>query len=126
MTSFSELWSIIENNKSVSPLMGSGDDSRALNVVRAGKDMRKEGESSFWDDFTSLCSNDGLADLLDVDRDKVASWPAKIKEHLDKLTNHAHEDPNHEEDTALLPTGSNGAFTVPSNATNSDPNLGEL
>lgn len=126
MASFSELWSIIENEKSASPLMGSGEDSRALNVVRAGKNLRDEGESSFWDDFISLCSNEGLAELLDVNRDKLASWPAKIKEHLDKLTDHDHEGPNHAEDVELLATGDNGAFTVPSSATNSDPNLGEF
>lgn len=126
MVSFDELWEAMENQEATSPLMSSGDDSRALSVVRAGMDLRKEDESSFWDDFISLCSNGGLADLLDVSKEKVARWPAIVQEHLEKLQNHDREDPGGEkDDTEMVATGENGAFTAPV-PSNSDPNLGEL
>jgi len=124
MVSFSELWSVMEDQKAISPLMGSGSEDRALNVVRAGRDLRKDDETPFWDDFISLCSNEGLAELLEVNREKLTSWPAKIREYLEKLEKHHAESPDHEEETELVPTGDNGAFTVP--PTNSDPNLGAL
>lgn len=124
MVSFDQLWKVMESEEATSPLMGSGEEGRALTAVRAGKDMRKEEETPFWDDFISLCANaDGMAELLDVNRDKVSNWPARIQEYLDKLSDHDSEGPSKEEETELIPTGDTGAFTVP---TNSDPNLGAL
>lgn len=125
MVSFGELWDVIENQKSISPLMDSGDDDRALSAVRSGMDLRKEDETPFWDDFISLCSNDGLADLLDVSKDKIARWPSIIREYLGKLESHDREDPNREDDTEVVPTGDNGAFIVPPSS-NVDPNFGEI
>jgi hypothetical protein len=118
MVSFSQLWEAME----MSPLMGSGDESRALTVIRAGKDMRGEGESSFWEDFISLCANtEGMAELLDVSPDKVRRFSARVEEYLKKLENHDAENTKHPEDKEMIPTGDTGAFT-----TNTDPNLGEL
>lgn len=116
--SFRQLWENMEN----SPLMNSGEDSRALTAVRAGKDLRAEEDSPFWDDFITLCANrDGLAELLDVTPEKISTWPARIKEHLDKLLKHDAEDPTKPEDTEQIPTGDNGAVTV-----NQDPYFGEM
>jgi hypothetical protein len=123
MVSFAELWEQIEKNKGASPLMTSGEDGRALNVVRLGKDMRDEDQGSFWDDFISLCGNsDGLSELFGVSREKIASWPAKIQEMLDKLEQHNAESPTEREDKEVVATGDTGAFT-----TNQDPtNLGGM
>lgn len=120
MVSFSELWNVIENSNTT-PLMGSGNEDRAISAIRSGRDLRSKEETSFWDDFISLCSNEGFADLLDVNKEKLSTWPAKIKELLNKIEDVKHEDPEHEDDTELMATGDNGAFTV-----NSDPNLGVM
>ena len=123
MVSFAELWEQIEKNKGASPLMTSGEDGRALNIVRLGKDMRDENQVSFWDEFISLCGNsDGLSELLGVSREKISSWPSKIKEILDKIEQITTENPKNREDKKLMATGDTGAFT-----TNQDPkNLGEI
>lgn len=103
-----------------SPLMDSGEDGQVLNIVRAGKDLRKDEDTPFWDDFISLCSNArGMAELLGVAPDKVLTWPGKIQEALDKLESHDAESPNVKTDTTVLPTGDTGAVTV-----NTDPQLG--
>lgn len=105
-----------------SPLMTSGDDSRVLTAVRVGKDMHKEGDTPFWDEFIKLCGNtDGLAELLDVSPQKISSWPSRIQKNLEKLQKHDAESPHHKEEEKLIPTGDNGAVT-----TNVDPYLGEL
>lgn len=121
MASFGELWKIMESQDS--PLMGSGEDSEALSVVRAGKDLRKEEETPFWDDFISLCSNSrGLAELLNVPQEKISNWPARIHEMQQKLEKNDAEDPSFQDDVEMIPTGDNGAIT----ATNLDPNLGAM
>ncbi len=121
MVSFRSLWEELEKQKHLSPLMGSGEDSKTLAVVRTGKEMRKEDESQFWDEFISLCSNaDGLAELLDVNPEKVRSWPNKIHDALQQLEQHHLENPSEEEKAEVVPTGDNGAIT-----TNVDPYLGE-
>lgn len=119
MVSFRQLSEYIEKAK-FSPLMGGAEDSAAINVIKSGKDLRKEDEPQFWDDFITLCSNaDGLADLLDVSPEKIRSWPAKIKEMLEKLEKHTAESPKEKEDKEVIPTGDNGAIT-----TNVDPYMG--
>jgi|APSaa5957512535_1039671.scaffolds.fasta_scaffold28798_2 hypothetical protein len=119
MASFSELWTVMEE----SPLMGSGEDSEAIEVVRAGKHLRKEDDSAFWDEFISLCGNTrGLANLLNVAPEKISNWPAKIKEALEKLETNDAENPGMRDDTEQIPTGNNGAFT----SANVDPNLGDM
>lgn len=119
MASFSELWAVMEE----SPLMGSGEDSEAIEVVRAGKNLRKEDDSPFWDEFISLCSNTrGMANLLNVAPEKISNWPAKITEALEKLEKNDAEDPGIKDDMEMIPSGDNGAIT----ATNLDPNLGDM
>ena len=55
-------------------------------AIQKGIDIRHPGSPDFWDDFIRLCSNpDALASLLDVSRDKIVSWPQKIKSLRDKV-----------------------------------------
>lgn len=117
--SFAQLWEQIEQAKS-SPLMSSGEDSKSLTVLRTGNDFHEEGQTPFWDELISLCSNaEGLGDLLGVSPDKVRSWPSRIKGKLEKLEKQQAQNPAEKQDTEMIPTGSNGAFT-----TNTDPMLG--
>lgn len=121
MVSFCKLLEAMEKNKQ-SPLMDSGEEGEILSVIRAGKDLRQEGDTPFWDDFIMVCNNTrGLADLLDVSPEKIRSWPSKIQEALTKLQTHDVQSPNTETDTEVIPTGQNGAVT-----TNQDPYLGEM
>jgi hypothetical protein len=120
MISFAQLLEQLE--KQNTPLMTSGEDGPALAVVKAGKELRGEGESSFWDEFISLCSNsDGLADLFGVSKEKINSWPARISEYLDKIEQSSDGSVGDKEEKEVMPTGDTGAFT-----TNQDPNLGAI
>lgn len=123
MVSFAQLWEIVEKEKSrQSPLMDSGEESQIINVVRTGKDLHKEEQTPFWDEFITLCSDSsGLSSLLGVSQEKILSWPSRIKEALDKLEKHTAESPNQKQNKEILPTGDNGAFT-----TNQDPQFGDL
>lgn len=122
--SFATLWEHIDKEKArKSPLMNSGEDDRALIVVRVGKDMHEKGKTSFWDEFNSLCNNsEGMSQLLGVSAEKIRSWPAKIEEALSKLEKQTAMNPSEKDKTALVPTGDNGAFV-----TNQDPtNIGDM
>jgi hypothetical protein len=118
MLSFRSLWEQMEKN----PLMTSGLDSQALTAVRSGETMHDEGETSFWDEFITLCSNrDGMAELFDVSPDKVSNWPSRIKEYLEDLKKKDVENPHEPEEKEMVPTGENGAIV-----TNQDPYMGEM
>lgn len=118
MVSFRTLWEQMENT----PLMTSGEDSRALTAVRAGKSLHKEDETPFWDEFITICANrEGLAELFDVSPEKISSWPSRIKDYLEKLQKHDAESTHEPEDQEMIPTGDNGAVTV-----NQDPYIGEI
>lgn len=102
--------------------MTSGEDQRALTAIRIGNELHDEDQVSFWDEFISLCgSTDGLSELLGVSRDKIQSWPNRIKEMRDQWEKHTAESPSEKPDQEVLPTGDNGAFT-----TNVDPSMGNL
>lgn len=118
MVTFRSLWEQMDKN----PLMNSGIDSQALTAVRAGESLHAEDETSFWDEFITICSNrEGLAELLDVSPDKVSSWPARIQEYQEDLKKSTAESPHEEEETEMIPTGDTGAVT-----TNQDPYFGEM
>ena len=121
MVSFAQMWKIVEDAKS-SPLMHSGEDDRQLATVRTGQQLHNEKQIPFWDEFTSLCSDtEGLSQLLGVSKEMVSTWPARIREAISKLEKHKRMNPTEKEDSEVMPTGDNGAFT-----TNSDPiNIGD-
>ena len=120
MLSFADFWEELDARKS--PLMGSGEESQAEQLIRAGDQLRGDDDSSFWDDFTSLLSNqEGWADLLGVSSDKILGWSSRIHELRDKTKNDTVNKPSDDEEKEVLPTGDNGAIT-----TNQDPMLGDL
>jgi hypothetical protein len=117
MLSFAELWEQMDSSQN-NPLMGSGEETKTSQLIRAGKQLRKEGESSFWDDFLSLLSDsEGLAQLLNISSDKILSWPGRIRDALKKSEKENSDKQNPDEETEMLPTGDNGAIV----ASNQDP-----
>lgn len=122
MVSFAQLWEIVEKEKGRSPLMGGGDDSQVINVVRTGKDLHGDDQTPFWDEFITVCNDSaGLSELLGVSREKIIGWPARIRQALEKLEKHTAESPSERPETEVIPTGDNGAFT-----TNQDPQMGDI
>lgn len=122
MITFARLWEQIEKEKGRSPLMDGEEDGPTMAVLKAGRDLHKEKQTPFWDEFISLCNNsEGLSNLLGISREKIQSWPSRIKNGLSKLESHTSESPYEKENKKIIPTGTSGAFTV-----NQDPNLGEM
>lgn len=122
MVSFFDLWERMDSVDT--PLMDSGENSKASQALRSGKNLRKEDERPFWDEFMELCSNsDGLADLLGVDSSQVIGWPSRIRELLQQIDDHDQSRGDADEEKQVLPTGDNGAITMPNNT---DPYVGEL
>ena len=82
------------------PMLDSGMETKAMEVLRIGKNLDKQ----FWGNFSRLCNNtDGLAELLDVDVQKVGSWSAKITELLRKV-----DDKDAKKKNKIIDTGNSG------------------
>lgn len=94
MLTFLEAWNRIKGIKE------EIDDS-AVNAIQTGLNVSE----TFWDDFILVCNNkEGMANLLNVDTGKIASWPAIIQEKLEKVK----AEPG-EEKTKILNTGDENA-----------------
>lgn len=53
-----------------------------VEVVRSGMNLSPD----FWENFIQISGNsDGLAELLDVPKHKVAGWASKINDVLDRI-----------------------------------------
>lgn len=82
-----------EEDGSDGALLTSGEEGIGLRAIRNGMNLRKEDCGSFWDDFVTVCGDaDGMADLLEVPREKIASWPSKVKEALEQVESSDSED----------------------------------
>ncbi len=74
------------------------NDQVALSAITTGKNVSED----FWDNFILVCNNkEGLAELLDVSPEKVATWSIKIKQKMDHVEP---EEVNHKK-TSLINTG---------------------
>jgi len=63
-------------------LYGDNKDTQAKAVVRAGINLRPD----FWDDFMSITNDaEGISELLDVPKEKVANWASRIKDMLEDV-----------------------------------------
>lgn len=114
MLTFQRLYEAMERDMSrSSPLMDSGDETTGMRVIRSGMALRDDDDSSFWEDFISLCNDaEGMADLLGIKREAVTSWASRIREALDKVQQHDQQrEDNPDEDQEMIPTGENGAMT---------------
>ena len=82
-----------EEDGSDGALLTSGEESMGLRAIRNGMNLRKEECGSFWDDFITVCGDaDGMAELLEVPREKITSWSAKIKKGLESVGESDSED----------------------------------
>lgn len=77
------------------------DNAAALSAITTGTNVA----SDFWDNFIMVCNNkEGVAALLNVPPEKVATWPSLIQKMLDE------EQPEDTDatKTSLIHTGSEG------------------
>lgn len=59
---------------------------------------------NFWDNFILVCNNrEGMAALLNVSPEKIASWPLAVQENLEKSKDHT--NPEAKEKTQMIDTG---------------------
>lgn len=92
-----------------SPLLDSGEESKGMNAIRSGMTIRKPECGDFWEDFISISGNaDAMADLLEVQREKVTSWASKIRELIDKVKQADQEGEDAGKKTDIIPTGNDG------------------
>jgi len=111
MLSFREMWKLVEQHPDLEgdeegPLLGSGEEGQAMEAVRSGMHLRKEGCGNFWDDFNTVCGNaDAMSALLDVPKEKVTGWAQKVNELVEKVekTDAESEEPSKRKEQ--IPTG---------------------
>jgi hypothetical protein len=90
---FLEAW---ENIRSIK----EENDDAAIGAIFTGINVADD----FWDNFILVCNNkEGLATLLKVSPEKIASWPPTIQQYLEKSK--AHANPESKEKTHMLDTG---------------------
>jgi len=90
---FLEAWENIRSIKEQS-------DDAAIEAIFTGINV----VDNFWDNFILVCNNkDGMAALLNVSPEKIASWPPIIQNYLDKSKNH--KNPESKEKTQIISTG---------------------
>jgi len=81
-------------------LLDAGVETKAMEAIRIGKNIDK----NFWDNFTKVCNNtEGVAELLDVDSQKVGSWSSRIHELLKKVN-----DKDTNKKNRMISTGNDG------------------
>ena len=67
---------------SVKSLFGDNKDTQAKAVIRSGINLRPD----FWDDFMSITNDaEGVSQLLDVPKEKVANWASLIKDAVEDV-----------------------------------------
>jgi hypothetical protein len=94
---FLEAWENIRSIKEQSDDAAIGAIFTGINVV-----------DNFWDNFILVCNNkDGMAALLNISPEKIASWPPIIQSYLDKAKNH--KNPESKEKTKIINTGEENA-----------------
>jgi len=111
--SFLEVWERLVREQEINqdpppppPMMGGGQDSSAMQVVRAGINLRPEEETSFWDEFMSICSNaEGVAELLGVRASEVQTWSSKIKDLIQQVEERDSQNPEGDSNSKVMSTG---------------------
>jgi len=71
------------------PLLDSGEDSKAMELIRVGESM----DPNFWEHFMKICNNsEGLADLLNISTSDISNWASRIRDALAKVQKTDGED----------------------------------
>lgn len=72
----------------------------AVSAIFTGVNVAED----FWDNFILVCNNkDGMAALLNVGPEKIASWPPIVQQYLEKSKDHT--NPEAKEKTHMIDTG---------------------
>lgn len=75
-------------------------DDAAIGAIFTGINVAED----FWDNFILVCNNkEGLAALLNVSPEKIASWPPAIQQSLEK--SQSLKNPESKEKTHMIDTG---------------------
>ncbi|MHA1949715.1 MAG: hypothetical protein ACW99G_06965 [Candidatus Thorarchaeota archaeon] len=92
------------------PLLDSGEETKAMEAIRNGMNIRKPECGDFWEDFISVSGNaDAMADLLEVPKEKITSWGSKIRDLLEKVKQADGEESDSENSRSeMVPTGNQG------------------
>lgn len=119
--SFHKMWMLLEldtpeddaSNKEGedghSPLLTSGEESTSFRAIRNGMNLRSKDCGDFWDDFIKACSDsEGMAELLEVPKEKISGWASKIKEILSKVEQQDSQDKDAEGRSEMIPTDKRG------------------
>ena len=94
----------MEGDEQESPLMGSNEDGIEMDAIRAGINIRKDGD--FWNDFINLCGNaEAVSELLDVPVETVTGWAGKIRELVEKAEKEDGEEGAKSKRSEILATG---------------------
>lgn len=118
MIDYSELLAYMEMADNQDPpsgtLMSTGEETRSMQTIRAGMNLKENDDESFWMDFMKLCSDsEGMSELLGVKEVEVRSWAAKVREALEKVKESNRQNPEGQDDKKVMPTGDNdGSMTV--------------
>jgi hypothetical protein len=95
-----------EEDESNDPILDSGVESEAMDIVRSGMNI----SDGFWDDFISLCGDSqAMSELLEVPRGKVATWGKKINSIIERIEK---EDSNDSERSDTITTGDEGLSDI--------------
>ena len=123
MVTFLDLWSRLQEVKTEfpgseqeGPLLDSGEESTSMRVIRTGLSF----DGDFWENFKSLCNDaDGLAELLEIPKEKITGWASKIDELIEKVQSKDGEADAEDKKSEVIPTGNEptaGPEGVDSNA----------
>lgn len=64
----------------------SEENSKSLEIIRSGLNLRKKDCGNFWDDFINLCGNpEAMSELLEVPKEKVTKWSGNINKLIDQV-----------------------------------------
>lgn len=67
---FGKFWNLLETTE---------ENSKSLDIIRSGNNLRNKDCGNFWDDFINLCGNaDAMSELLDVPKEKVTGWSQRV------------------------------------------------
>lgn len=127
MLSFLDLWEAMEkpplwevktaNALDEHSLLDSGEESPSMRVIRTGLGF----DGDFWESFKSICNDsDGLADLLEVPKEKITAWASKIDELVEKVEKADSEEEGSKDKSEMMPTGEPPAAEPAGNDTYAD------
>lgn len=63
------------------PLNEDTNEDAAMSAIVTGTNV----DENFWDNFILVCNNkNGVAELLNISPDRIATWPSRIQMYMKK------------------------------------------